>query len=109
MSAKFTDNSAQIKADMRRKISLALRFIIEDVDKTSNPNTPKRKGDLRNQKLKQVLGMHASIAWVRSYAGIQETKQFRNYTTPGTGPNFARDAVEAVISRAEQHFRKAGL
>jgi hypothetical protein len=109
MSHRFIDNSAQVRMTVKQRASLALRFIVEDVDRTSNPKTPKRKGDLRNQKRKQVLGLHASIAWLRSYAGVQETKQFRNYTTAGTGPFFARDAVKEVLGRAETHFRKAGL
>lgn len=109
MSVKFTDNSAQVKADITNKVSLGLRFILDDVDKTADPKTPRRTGDLRNIKRKQVLGLHASIAWKRGYAAIQELKQFQHYTTPGTGPHFAENAVKEVIGRAEQHFRKAGL
>lgn len=109
MSAEVRDFSSQVKLTIKQRLSLALRFILDDVDKTADPKTPKRRGDLRNQKRKQVLGLHAAIAWQRAYAPVQELKQFGNYTTPGTGPHFAENAVKEVIGRAERHFRKAGL
>lgn len=109
MSVRITDNSDQIKATVKQRLSLFLRFVIDDVDRTADPKTPRKTGELRNLKRKQVLGTHGVLAWRRSYAPIQELTQFRNYTTPGTGPHFAKNAVRAVLGRAEQHARRAGL
>lgn len=134
MSFSFTDNTSEAKRDAMQRASLGLRFILDDIEETSRPHTPKRKGDLRNQTLKQVLGQHASIAWIRAYAAAQEAGRmnvrearpvqlsngdwitlkpgvhtFKKYSTAGTGPHFAENAVTEVVKRAEKHFKKAGL
>lgn len=109
MSVDITDNTPQIKADMQAKLGLFLRAVLDDVDRTSTPATPQDTGDLRNLKRKQVLGMNATITWDRAYAAIQETKQFSHYTTPGTGPHFAENAVREVVGRASEHLREVGL
>jgi Zn-dependent oligopeptidase len=109
MSVDTTDNSSQIKADMQPKLGLFLRAMLDDIDKTADPKTPQKTGDLRNLKQKQVLGLNATITWDRSYAAVQETTQFKNYTTPGTGPHFAEDAVREVVGRADEHLREVGL
>jgi len=83
--------------------------MLEGIDKTAGPRTPKDKGNLRNDVLKSVIGRKATIAWTKEYAIYQEEKQFANYTTPGTGPHFAKNAVQAVTDDAEQYFKKARL
>lgn len=99
MRVEVTDNTPQILDLVRRKQSIGLRRLANQVVKTSRPKTPKDKGDLRNNTLVQVLGLRARIAWNQDYAFIQEHTQFRNYTTPGTGPHFAEDAVNEVVSQ----------
>lgn len=59
--------------------------------------------------LKQVLGLHGKVIWGKNYAGFQERKQYQNYTTAGTGPHFAENAVRTVAARADEHFRRAKL
>lgn len=86
-----------------------MRFMLDDIDRISAPKTPKRLGDLRRNKLKQVLGLHATIQWRQQYAAVQEDKQHQNYTTPGTGPHYAENAVKEVVSNAGKYFRRAGL
>jgi hypothetical protein len=109
MSVSVHDNTPQVRADINRKIPLALRFMLDAIDKLSTPKTPKNLGDLRNNKLKQVLGLHAVIQWRQRYAAIQEDKQHKNYTTAGTGPHYAQNAVKAVVADAGTYFRRAGL
>lgn len=109
MSAKYTSNIPTIKAGVQQKVILALRLMLDAVDQQSTPKTPRRHGDLRNNKLKQVLGMHAVIQWRQRYAAAQEDKQHVNYTTPGTGPHYAENAVKAVVRDAGTYFRKTGL
>ncbi|RDH76345.1 hypothetical protein DVS77_21565 [Mycolicibacterium moriokaense] len=109
MSVRSVDNTPIFLSNTRRKASTALRFMLDAIDTESTPHTPKKTGDLRNRKLKQVLGLTARITWGTNYAGWQETKQFANYTTPGTGPHFAEDAVNKVLDDAPKYFRKAGI
>lgn len=109
MSVEVTDNSPAVMDDIQRKFSLALRFMLDAIDTASQPATPKRVGDLRKNKLKQVLGLSAAIQWRQGYAAIQEDVQHRNYTTPGTGPHYAENAVRPVVAGAESYFRQAGL
>lgn len=109
MSVKVTSNVPQIKAEVNRNAALSLRFIVEDIQQISEPNTPMKTGDLRRNVLKQVLGLHGLIKWLKDYAIYQEAKQFTNYTTPGTGPHYAEDAVNRGVERAPQQFKRARL
>jgi hypothetical protein len=113
MSVKVTDNHAKIRLDTVRKASIALRFIGDDVLKRANPITPKRRGNLRRDTLVQVLGLSATIKWVKNYAVYQERGygrgKIRNYTTPGTGPKFAEKSVKSAVDNANAQFKKAGL
>ena len=110
MSVKVTSNVNNIIMSNDKKISMAIRLMLDGVDKNANPNTPKKKGNLRNDILKQVLGKQGIIIWRKEYASYQEDKQFKNYTTPGTGPHFAENAItEEAIDNAENYFRIAGL
>lgn len=109
MSVRVTDNTARIITDTSLGANLALRFMLDDIDRIANPKTPKKEGDLRSGITKTVLGLKGKIAWNKSYAAIQENNQFVNYTTPGTGPHFAENAVKKVLSDSESYFRKARL
>lgn len=107
MSVHITDNTVRIKIDTTRGASLALRYMVDDIDRIANPRTPKKLGNLRKDLLKQVIGLHGRIEWRKRYAAIQEKKQFKNYTTPGTGPHFAENAVRKVAKDHLKYFRKA--
>lgn len=107
MSVRVINNMPKILADFNNSGSLAFRFLVDDVHRIANPNTPKDKGPLRDTVQKEVQGLKAKITWTRRYAAIQETTQFRNYTTPGTGPHFAENAARAGSKNAMTSFRKA--
>lgn len=109
MPVKVVDRTQQAFGEMKQQVSLGLRFMIDDIDRKSIPNTPKLTGDLRNRKLKQVLGLTARIGWITNYAVFQELKQFTNYTTPGTGPHFAEKAVKEVVNAPQVYFDRAGI
>ncbi len=99
---------------MKRKASLSLRYIGDDVLKRSKPLTPKDKGNLRNDTLVQVIGLSAKVKWQKVYASVQERgvikgTPIRNYTTPGTGKKFAERGVTAAVANANAQFKKAGL
>lgn len=109
MSVKVTDNSGAIFRQATSRMSLGLRFLSEDVIRRSTPKTPRREGHLRRDYLIQVLGLKATIAWLKRYAATQEDVRHRRYTTPGTGPHFAANAVRDAVDNAKTPFRRAGL
>lgn len=109
MSAKYTDNTVKIKIDTSQGASLAIRYMLEDIQRTSEPRTPKKEGSLRRNTRISVQGLRGSVAWLSNYAIYQETKQFQNYTTAGTGPHFAENAVKKIVENANTYFEKARL
>jgi hypothetical protein len=109
MAVKVTDNTVNIKMDLTQKANIFLRLFADEIVTLSEPNTPKKQGNLRRDVLKSVLGLKGTVKWQKRYAAIQEKKQFRNYTTPGTGPHYARNAVNSALSRVNVIARRAGL
>lgn len=114
MTVKITSHTVEIIADMESNIPVALRFMAQDIKDISEPKTPKKLGDLRDSTVISVLGKKATIKWIKVYAGYQEAGQradgshkVKKYTTPGTGPHFALNAVKEVDSKAEIYLRKA--
>jgi hypothetical protein len=134
MSVSVTNDLPLFKAKVEAALPVALRLMLDAIDVAAEPFTPMDTGNLRQNKLKQVLGTHAVIAWVQRYAGAQEAGHmtvkkarpvklrdgswitlkpgvhtFKNYTTKGTGPGFAEKGVKTALLGAEPIFRKAGL
>lgn len=109
MSFKITDNTATIKAATQQKGSIFLRFMTDAMVSTAEPNTPKKTGRLRMDVVKQVLGLKGKVVWGKNYGRWQETKQFTNYTTPGTGPKFAENAAKKLQGFTATIAKKAGL
>ena len=109
MSVKVTDNTAQIVRDMTINANVFLRNMADEIVNIADPVTPKKTGDLRRTVLRQVLGTNGKVVWTRGYAAIQETKQFKHYTTPGTGPHYAEDAVNDATSMTAQVAKKSRL
>lgn len=94
--------------------------------------TPKKYAGLRRSISTNVLGNQGTIMWRSSYAGPQQAGQmtvhqkrvikldngpyitlmpgvykFRNYTTPGTGSNFAQKALSMTKTNFIENFYKA--
>lgn len=107
MSVKITDNMPTIGARVASNVPLAIRFMLEDIHQKANPKTPKDKGDLRMNVLKEVKGNTGKITWKQNYAIYQGRKQYVNYTTPGTGPFFDTDAISEVIPKVKQYLKKS--
>lgn len=103
------DNSQSIINDITIKASIFLRTTMDFIDKQSEPRTPKKFGNLRRDKLKQVLGLKGKIVWRKKYASKMEQVQFANYTTAGTGPRFAEKAVKKAVSDTQRLAKAAGL
>lgn len=109
MSVKVQDNSKTIVANADAKYAIALRNMLKEIGNISEPKTPRRFGNLRENILKQVLGLRGTIVWRQNYAVYQEEKKFKNYSTPGTGPHYARDAVKTVVEDSQRFFKEAGV
>lgn len=109
MSVKVVSYTPLIKSATLQNCNIALRLMASAIVQEATPKTPKQFGDLRNNVLRQVLGLNAKVSWNQRYASIQESKQFRNYTTPGTGPHFAENAVKKVTDNAAKYFADAGV
>lgn len=109
MSVQYTDNTGKIKNDTKQKTSIFLRLIADKIVGDSTPGTPKERGNLRQDIHKQILGLSGKIIWGKNYAVFQETKQFKNYTTPGTGPHFAENAAKKAHDHTSDVARSVGL
>lgn len=109
MSYKITDNTIKIGGDIKQKASIFLRFMTDEIVSISTPNTPKKTNRMRLDIIKSVLGLNAKVKWGKNYAKYQEVKQFKNYTTPGTGPHFAENAVMQAIKNTGKIASRAGL
>lgn len=109
MSYKVTDNTRQVENKFSQKANIFLRITEDAIVSLAEPDTPKKTGRLRRDVLKQVLGLKGKIQWQKGYAAIQETKRFRNYTTPGTGPHFAEGAIRGIVKQTASLAKKAGL
>jgi Minor capsid protein len=88
--------------------------MLDAIDSEADSKTPKKEGNLRRDKLKQVLGLHAEITWKKGYAAAQEVGTTRgypikNYSTPGTGAHYAENAVKKVVDDSDQYFKQAGV
>jgi hypothetical protein len=106
---KIIDNTSQIKGSFEQKASVFLRTMAEEMIRISTPKTPKKTGRLRMDILKQVLGLKGKVKWGKNYGVYQETKQFKNYTTAGTGPHFAEKSAKELPSRTNTIAKKVGL
>lgn len=95
--------------------------------------TPKKSGALRRSIITQAVGNKVEISWRLPYAGAQNVGhhtvarkrvvnldgkyvtfmpgvyQYRNYTTPGTGPRFASIAYQKTQNEMPQVMRELGL
>lgn len=116
MSIYITDNTPIILSQTRQRASIFLRVLCDNVVDIAKPKTPKDKGNLRQDILKIVTGLHGKIEWRKVYAQYQErgsrkdgTHVVKKYTTPGTGPHYAENAVNKAIEKTEVIAKLAHL
>jgi hypothetical protein len=109
MKVIVKNNMPKLRDETKTRSSIFLRALTDEVVKTSTPKTPMRTGRLRMDIVKQVLGLKGRIIWGKNYAIYQEKKQYTNYTTAGTGPHFAENAVNDTVKQSESIARKVGL
>lgn len=106
-------NEEYIRQLTTQRISLANRLIIEDIHRNSIFNTPMLSSQLRRNVLKTVVPetYTGTIIWRQPYASYQErgmradgTHVVKNYTTPGTGKDFAKNAVNKTLKQVKKFY-----
>lgn len=113
MPVKVIDNSDKIIDNLKYNVGIANRLILEDIHKNSNPHTPMKTSQLRRDISKSV-NIHTytgTIIWRVPYASYQErgsrydgSHVVKNYTTPGTGKDFAKNAVKKTMTHVEDFY-----
>ena len=115
MPVKIEHRENNIITALKFKVAIANRLIIEDVHRTSLPKTPMNDSkQLRRNVTKTVVPetYTGTIIWRQCYAAYQErgmradgTHVIKNYTTPGTGKDFAKNAVKKTIKQVEKFYK----
>ena len=119
VQAKYDDRTNIIINNLKARTKLANRMLLEDIHRESRFKTPMSKGlpsdgDLREQVTKRVEGNSGIITWTVPYASYQErgmrydkSHVVRHYTTPGTGKEFAKNAVKKSLEtkNLKRYFR----
>ena len=105
MTVKLKDNKEEVLFRMQSRIKMVNRDLLTDIRRNANPNTPLKDDFLRRNVLQTVSGKKGIIVWREPYAQYQErgeradgTRVIKHYTTPGTGKDFAKNAVKKVIT-----------
>lgn len=112
MAVKVRNNTAKLKTKIENNTAVMIRLVLRDVHAQAEPNTPMRTGNLRAQVVEQALGKSGHIQWNAKYATYQEDGSQGtpwNYTTQGTGPHFAENAVNDVVGQLDRYARKSNL
>ena len=114
MPVTIQHNEEYIRQLTTQRISLANRLIIEDIHRTSLHNTPMLSSQLRRNVTKTVVPetYTGTIIWRQPYASYQErgsradgSHVVKNYTTPGTGKDFAKNAVKETLKQVEKFYK----
>ena len=116
MSVQIEDFTATILNQAQQRGSVFLRLACDAIDAEANPKTPKKAGFLRRGVIKTVTGLRGKLEWRTDYAEYQErgsrkdgSNKVKNYTTPGTGPHYAENAVKKIVGDASRIMKMANL
>lgn len=119
LRAVFTGNYEQYFSNLRPRVRRELNgqsdAIAHIVRKNTNPVTPKRKGKLRSSFRKtKTYGTNKVVVEVEYrarnertgfiYSYIQEHRQYRHYTTPGTGPRYLRKGLNKSTTQVRNKY-----
>lgn len=107
----------RVNDQLNTEISIANRLIIEDIHRQANKITPLAlTAQLRGNVKKIVQDRDGIIEWRVPYASYQErgmrydgSHVVRNYTTPGTGKEFAKKSVDKVLKNVAKYYDQIGL
>lgn len=106
MPVRYTSNVKLIESELDAISRTAVELALRDVQRIAEPKTPRKSGALRTNV--QILGSSGEIVWLQPYAELQENRQYGHYTTSGTGPHFAENAVKEVTKDFHTYLKAAG-
>lgn len=102
----------KIRSDLKplyRKVKNATErgqyALVSQVLADTNKYVPQKYSDLRNSAY--ISNNNKQIIWNAPYATYQYYNQYKNYTTPGTGPKWDRKAKGAHIKSWQKVARRA--
>ena len=101
MSVRVTDNTNLIDFLVNTRVFTTNRLLLEEAHMISLHRTPMKTGALRTMVQKAIDGTVGHIQWNAPYAIYQEENQFKNYTTPGTGPHFAESSMQGAMDKLQ--------
>lgn len=114
MPVKVTHREDYLENQLKFKVGIANRLIIENIHRTSLFKTPKDSSQLRRYVSKDVdiPTWTGTIIWKSPYASYQErgmradgSHVVKHYTTPGTGKDFAKNAVKDTMSHVSDFYK----
>lgn len=111
MSVKVTNKLPAFAAKSKTMLNEALRTAATDTLISAKSNAPYNKGGLRaNSYSTMERLLHWRVYFTIEYARFQEfggdaNRRVRNYSSPGTGAHFLRDAGEKHGRTLVQKFK----
>lgn len=115
MSVRVVDKSASFVKRNSDMMDIALDRMAGDVEQIAETKIPLLSGKLQGEvKKKRISSMHHQVRVDSDYASYQErgrrkdgSRTVRNYTTPGTGKDFLKNAGKSVSSKSVKYIRQA--
>lgn len=90
---------------------ISLGRMAKDILTLGKQNVPYDTGALQSSgRIDKTSKGHYKISFgktkAQDYAAIQENTQFVNYTVPGTGPHYLRDAANRIGAYSSNYFKR---
>ena len=106
MQIKVTKDLSRIPRRVNTMTKLGQYALINQVHSDMNNYVPFLRGDLRNQSTQSLDSK--SVIYNVPYARVQFFAQFKNYTTPGTGPRWDLKA-KAIHGKSWERVTKRAM
>lgn len=111
---RIVSNKAELVAMMSNRAIYANWLWAHDVKRDSLRQTPLKSHQLRASIKLSSQGTTQRIKWDQPYAQYQErgmrhdgTHVVRHYTTAGTGPGFAKNAIKRSLKKMPSYYAQA--
>lgn len=102
---KVTTHLKPMEDQLVKGTKSARQRVANQIHADSNRYAPMLTGDLRNQSTINIDG--SAITWNAFYSIYQYSKQYSNYSTPGTGPKWDEVAASKHMAAWEQVAKRA--
>lgn len=112
---KVTNNLPRFKDSAYKVFDDALREGARDILIISKNKAPHLTGGLRSDNdANKIRNLKWRVSYYKEYARFQEfggdsSRRVRNYSTPGTGKHYLRNAGKQVSEKILNTFKKHGI